>query len=184
MPKLTEAHFSMLCSYIAKNAAAWAGDILTLPERHARPADPANVARFTDEIRGKLDRLDEMASRTAEDPDGAAPASADTPRAGRRFTMTLNLTDEERAELERLARTAPPGVITPAPLGSDAIIISLPSHAVPEGWQLVPKEPTHEMLRAMFEAMFDAFFDGTSAPMIGAGYDAALAFAPKHGEAE
>ncbi|NTA58561.1 hypothetical protein G6L32_07940 [Agrobacterium tumefaciens] len=46
------------------------------------------------------------------------------------------------------------------------------------GWQLVPKEPTHEMLKAMFEAMFDVVFDGTSAPMIGAGYDAALAAAP------
>ncbi|KQZ96795.1 hypothetical protein ASD74_05940 [Rhizobium sp. Root564] len=66
MSKLTEAHFSMLCSYIAKNAAAWAGDILTLPERHGRAADPANVARFTDEMRGKLDRLDEMAGRTTK----------------------------------------------------------------------------------------------------------------------
>lgn len=46
------------------------------------------------------------------------------------------------------------------------------------GWQLVPKEPTLEMLKAMFEAMFEASFDGTSAPMIGAGYDAALAEAP------
>ncbi|MEJ8311133.1 hypothetical protein [Agrobacterium larrymoorei] len=72
MSKLTEAHFSMLCSYIAKSAAAWAGDILTLPERHARAADPANVARFTDEMRGKLDRLDEMAGRTTKAKKGDA----------------------------------------------------------------------------------------------------------------
>lgn len=65
MSKLTEAQFSMFCSYIAKNAAAWAGDILTLPERYNREADPKNVALFTDEIRGKLDRLDEMAGRAA-----------------------------------------------------------------------------------------------------------------------
>ncbi|MGN7710814.1 hypothetical protein [Agrobacterium radiobacter] len=47
-----------------------------------------------------------------------------------------------------------------------------------EGWKLVPTEPTGEMMRAMFEAMFEATFDGTAAPMIGAGYDAALAAAP------
>ncbi len=49
--------------------------------------------------------------------------------------------------------------------------------AVPEGWQLVPKEATHEMLQAMFEAMFDARFDWTDAPMVGAAYDEALAAA-------
>jgi hypothetical protein len=31
--ELTEAQFSMQCAFIAKNAAAWAGDLLTLPER-------------------------------------------------------------------------------------------------------------------------------------------------------
>ncbi|CUX19741.1 MULTISPECIES: hypothetical protein [Agrobacterium tumefaciens complex] len=46
------------------------------------------------------------------------------------------------------------------------------------GWQLVPIEPTWEMMRAMFEAMFEASFDGTQAPMVGAGYDAAIAAAP------
>lgn len=47
-----------------------------------------------------------------------------------------------------------------------------------EGWKLVPTEPTLEMMRAMFEAMFEASFDGTQAPMVGAGYDAAIAAAP------
>lgn len=64
MAKLTEAVFSMQCSFIAKNAAAWAGDILTLPEHYNREADPNTVARFTDEMRSRLDRLDEWAGRT------------------------------------------------------------------------------------------------------------------------
>ena len=63
MTKLTEAVFSMQCSFIAKNAAAWAGDILTLPEHYNQEADPKTVARFTDEMRG-LDRLDEWAGRS------------------------------------------------------------------------------------------------------------------------
>ncbi|MGN7710815.1 hypothetical protein [Agrobacterium radiobacter] len=61
MAKLTEAQFAQQCAYIAKNAAAWAGDTLTLPENHHRPADANMVKRFTDEIRGRLDRLDESA---------------------------------------------------------------------------------------------------------------------------
>lgn len=64
---LTGAQFSMLCSYIAKNAAAWAGDCLTLSDDHAKPADPLTVARFTDGMRQRLDRLDEMAGRAALD---------------------------------------------------------------------------------------------------------------------
>jgi hypothetical protein len=36
------------------------------------------------------------------------------------------------------------------------------------------REPSKEMMRAMFEAMFEAKFDGTSAPMIGAGFEAAI----------
>ncbi|EGP57375.1 hypothetical protein Agau_C201679 [Agrobacterium tumefaciens F2] len=61
MTKLTEAQFAQQCAYIAKNAAAWAGDTLTLPENHHRPADANMVRRFTDEMRGRLDRLDEWA---------------------------------------------------------------------------------------------------------------------------
>lgn len=62
---LTEAQFSMQCSYIAKNAAAWAGDLLTLEENCHRAADPHTVARFTDEMRKRLDRLDQRAGRGA-----------------------------------------------------------------------------------------------------------------------
>jgi len=63
MSKLTEAVFSMQCSFIAKNAAAWAGDLLTLPEYYNHEADPITVARFTDDMRGRLDRLDEWVGR-------------------------------------------------------------------------------------------------------------------------
>ena len=63
--KLTNAQFSMQCSFIAKNAAAWAGDTLTLPERLNQEADVSAVARFTDEMRERLDRLDKWAGRRA-----------------------------------------------------------------------------------------------------------------------
>lgn len=68
MAKLTEAKFAQLCAYIAANAAKWAGDILTLPEDHQRPVDAKTVKRFTDEMRGRLDRLDEMASKQPPKP--------------------------------------------------------------------------------------------------------------------
>ncbi len=42
-----------------------------------------------------------------------------------KLTMCIDPTPEEMAELERLA------------------------HRIPEGWMLVPKEPTDEMLRAL-----------------------------------
>ena len=63
--RLTEAQFSTQCAFIAKNAAAWAGDILTLPERYNEIASPANVGRFTDEMRWRLNRLDAWAGRSA-----------------------------------------------------------------------------------------------------------------------
>ncbi len=61
MAKLTEAKFAQLCAYIATNAAKWAGDVLTMPEDHNKPVDPKTVKRFTDEMRGRLDRVDELA---------------------------------------------------------------------------------------------------------------------------
>ena len=36
------------------------------------------------------------------------------------------------------------------------------------------REPTHETMRAMYEAMFDDNYDGSQAPMVGAGFDAAI----------
>ncbi|MBS0258321.1 MAG: hypothetical protein JSR13_11485 [Proteobacteria bacterium] len=59
--KLTQAKFAQLCAYIATNAAKWAGDALELPKDHQRPVDAKTVKRFTDEMRGRLDRLDDLA---------------------------------------------------------------------------------------------------------------------------
>ena len=61
--KLTEAQFSMQCAYIAKNAAAWAGDTLTTFDDLSKDANVDTVARFTDDMRERLDRLDEWAGR-------------------------------------------------------------------------------------------------------------------------
>lgn len=63
--KLTGAEFAQACAYIARNAASWAGDSLTLPEDHAAPIAPSTVARFTDDMRERLNRLDERAGRLA-----------------------------------------------------------------------------------------------------------------------
>ena len=64
--RITEAQFSMQCAFIAKIAAAWAGDLLTLPERYNCEADTNTVARFTDEMRGRLARLDEWVGRDGQ----------------------------------------------------------------------------------------------------------------------
>lgn len=68
--RITSAQFSMQCSFIAKNAAAWAGDMLTLPESYQDPVDTATVARFTDDMRERLDRLDAWAGRAARSESG------------------------------------------------------------------------------------------------------------------
>ena len=49
---------------------------------------------------------------------------------------------------------------------------------VPEGWQLVPKEPTYEMIQALWTTIADNH-DTTDG-----GYKAMLAAAPKFGEEE
>lgn len=63
--KLTEAQFSKYCSFIARCAACWSADILDTSDL-MREADAITVARFTDDIRERLDRLDERAGRTQE----------------------------------------------------------------------------------------------------------------------
>lgn len=64
MAKLTEAQFSIQCAYIAKNAAAWAADTLTTADDLSKDANADMVARFTDDMRERLDRLDQRAGRT------------------------------------------------------------------------------------------------------------------------
>lgn len=44
---------------------------------------------------------------------------------------------------------------------------------------IVPKESTMDILSAFYEAIFEDKFDGTQAPMVGAGWDAAIAAAGK-----
>lgn len=61
--RLTEADFARNCAYLSRLISGWAGDSLTLPERLQDPADTKTVARFTDDVRGRLDRLDKMAGR-------------------------------------------------------------------------------------------------------------------------
>lgn len=62
--KLTEAQFSKYCSFIARSAACWSADILDTSDL-TREADAVTVARFTDEIRERLKRLDDRAGLSA-----------------------------------------------------------------------------------------------------------------------
>jgi hypothetical protein len=47
---ITHARFSQRCSYIAKNASAWAADCLTLPEEVNKPMRGHSVERFIEEM--------------------------------------------------------------------------------------------------------------------------------------
>ncbi|TCR64651.1 hypothetical protein [Bosea sp. BK604] len=62
--KLTKIRFSQLAGYIAKNAATWSAESLDLVEAYPEMR-PDAVYRFTDEMRARLDRLDELAGRAA-----------------------------------------------------------------------------------------------------------------------
>ncbi len=106
MTQLTEAKFAQLCAYIATNAAKWAGDMLTLPEDHNQPVDAKTVKRFTDEMRARLDRLDEMAGAVIK----AAGAHVDekdpsTPRAALDAIKTgLRLPPDLRKKIKKAAK--------------------------------------------------------------------------------
>ncbi|MBS7702713.1 hypothetical protein [Chelatococcus asaccharovorans] len=65
---LTQHRFAQYCAYIAKNASAWAGDTLDCEGDVA----PEIVARFTDELRERADRIDQRAGRQA--PAATVPA--------------------------------------------------------------------------------------------------------------
>lgn len=66
MSKLTNADFSRFCAYLAKDAAHWAGDTLILPEDLNEPVRPEAVARFTKEVRERLDHLESRAALAKE----------------------------------------------------------------------------------------------------------------------
>lgn len=44
------------------------------------------------------------------------------------------------------------------------------------------RDPSHDMMQAIFEAMFEEKYDGTTAPMIGAGWEAGIDAAIKEHE--
>lgn len=63
MRRLTNAEFAQHCTRLAGRAASWAADILDeAPDGKARLHD---VERFTDSIRERLNRMDELAGREA-----------------------------------------------------------------------------------------------------------------------
>lgn len=55
---MTNAEFSQIVAYMAKNCAHWAGDALSLPERINSPMSEENRRRFVAEMRERLDRID------------------------------------------------------------------------------------------------------------------------------
>lgn len=63
---LTQVKFGMYLSFIAKIASQWAGETLTEYRYLNREMDAATVARFTDEMRGRLDSLDGLVGRASQ----------------------------------------------------------------------------------------------------------------------
>ena len=61
---ISKIRFAQQAGFIAKNAAAWAADCLDLIEDYPKML-MVDVARFTDDMRSRLDRIDEMAGRSA-----------------------------------------------------------------------------------------------------------------------
>lgn len=55
---ITKLQLSMQASWIAKNAAAWAGDLLTLPETVNEPAGDESVKRFCASVRRQLEIIE------------------------------------------------------------------------------------------------------------------------------
>ena len=55
---LTHSLLAERCAYLAKVAAAWAGDLLSLPEQNGAPVPLETVERFLSEMRERLDRIE------------------------------------------------------------------------------------------------------------------------------
>lgn len=62
---ITHAQFSMQVSYMAGNCSSWAADCLTLPEDHEQPMADGSVMRFLENMRRRLERLEEWHKRSA-----------------------------------------------------------------------------------------------------------------------
>jgi hypothetical protein len=64
---MTNAQFSQQCSYLASEAAHWAGDTLTLPETIGEPLPGHVLERFLGKFRERLDRIEAWANETPTD---------------------------------------------------------------------------------------------------------------------
>ncbi len=63
--KLTEAVFASQAAGLASAASSWAFSILVPPDKLIREADPEAVARFSAEMRARLDFPEELSGRQA-----------------------------------------------------------------------------------------------------------------------
>jgi len=61
--KTDHAELARQATYLASTCAKWAGDLLILPEEWSKPVDMKTLARFTDEIRHRLNIIDRSAGR-------------------------------------------------------------------------------------------------------------------------
>lgn len=57
--EMTNAEFAQQVGYVASSAAKWAADSLSLPEKIADPVTKYAMERFLEEMRGRLDRIEE-----------------------------------------------------------------------------------------------------------------------------
>jgi hypothetical protein len=62
--KLSKVRFAQQAGFIAKNAATWAAECLDLLDEYPDMRGE-DVRRFTDDMRARLDRIDEMTGRAA-----------------------------------------------------------------------------------------------------------------------
>ena len=64
--KISKVRFAQQAGFIAKNAAAWSSDCLDLLDDYP-DMRVEDVARFTDDMRSRLDRIDELAGRALDE---------------------------------------------------------------------------------------------------------------------
>lgn len=70
---MTEAQFAQQLAYLAKSCAEWSASMLTLPENFHRTVDPHTVKRFTDDMRKRLDHIEEWAAGKPPEGETGAP---------------------------------------------------------------------------------------------------------------
>lgn len=65
--ELTNAQFASQTAFMAKNCAAWCGDLLTTCDAN-EPVQGYMLLRFLDDMRGRLDRLEEWSLESQTTP--------------------------------------------------------------------------------------------------------------------